>query len=116
MLAQGLLFSYVDQNELIGGALLFAKPPILYVGRIFIAPKYFRQGYGLSFMEEIENLFTGIKVVRTETPVWNVRTNSSTPSAVMLKPAEIASQSTLRKDWGRSSLFSVDSARHRDKE
>jgi GNAT superfamily N-acetyltransferase len=79
MLAQGLLFSYVDQNELIGGALLFAKPPILYVGRIFIAPKYFRQGYGLKLMEEIENLFTGIKVVRTETPVWNVRTNSFYP-------------------------------------
>ena len=30
-------------------------------------------------MEEIENLFTGIKVVRTETPVWNVRTNSFYP-------------------------------------
>ena len=48
----------------------------LNVGRIFVAPEYFRKGYGAFIMQEIESMFTGVKEFTLDTPEWNTRTNS----------------------------------------
>ena len=61
MMNQGHLFSAIENETVIGGALLFkdaSAPDFLYVGRIFIDPALFGQGYGIHLMELIENLFT----------------------------------------------------------
>lgn len=71
---EGHLYSYFnDDSILVGGAVLFGKKE-LYVGRIFIDPQYFRQGYGISLMKDIEKMF-GAETIKLDTPVWNVRTN-----------------------------------------
>ena len=45
----------------------------LYVGRIFIDPRYFRQGYGMKLMMEIDDLFNS-KTIKLDIPIWNERT------------------------------------------
>lgn len=43
------LFSYFnDGGIMVGGAILFASYDEIYIGRIFISPKYHRKGYGIS--------------------------------------------------------------------
>lgn len=49
---------------------------ILNIERIFVAPEYFRKGYGIFMMKEIEGLFPGVKKYLLDTPDWNIRTNS----------------------------------------
>ena len=68
------LYTYFnDENTIVGGAVLFGKKE-LFVGRIFVDPKLFHWGYGMSLMEDIEKAFDQ-QIIRLDTPLWNVRTN-----------------------------------------
>lgn len=73
------LFVALVDNKLVGGAILFLDEKNLtnlYVGRIFIAPKYFHKGYGSMLMNKIESIYQGVTKIFLETPIWNVRTNN----------------------------------------
>ena len=71
------LFKLADKNGVIyGGAILFRKGDTLNIGRVFIDPQYFRKGYGLFMMREIETMYPDIQVFTLDTPVWNTRTNA----------------------------------------
>ncbi|MBP5554524.1 MAG: GNAT family N-acetyltransferase [Lachnospiraceae bacterium] len=76
MARQGHLYKLTDDGLIVGGAILFLKEEELNIGRIFIAPEYFRKGYGSFMMNEIETLFPGVKEYTLDTPAWNIRTNS----------------------------------------
>ena len=77
MQLEGHLYTYInDNNEIVGGAVLFEEERKLYVGRIFINPIFFRKGLGKKLMKDIEKKFQGISKINLDTPVWNVRTNS----------------------------------------
>ncbi len=70
------LFKLADENGVIlGGAILFRQGDTLNIGRIFIDPQYFRKGYGILMMREIEALYPDVKVFTLDTPAWNTRTN-----------------------------------------
>ena len=60
----------------VGGALLFLKDNELNIGRIFVDPEYFRKGYDIFMMQQIEESFAEAKVFTLDTPIWNVRTNA----------------------------------------
>lgn len=75
MMEENHLFTYVNNNEIVGGAVLFKDESKLYVGRIFISPKFFKQGFGQLLMQDIENFFPDVKKMNLDTPVWNIRTN-----------------------------------------
>lgn len=79
MQREGHLFTFEVEGTIVGGALLFRDGPILYVGRLFISPEFFRQGLGQRLMEEIEACYPDVQVAKLETPVWNVRTNRFYP-------------------------------------
>ena len=71
------LYSFLNDSEtLIGGAVLFVSEEMIYIGRIFISPKYHRQGYGIKMMAEIENMFSSSMLFKLDTPSNNIRTNS----------------------------------------
>ena len=71
------MFKLADENGVIlGGAILFRQGDTLNIGRIFVDPQYFRKGYGILMMREIEALFPDVKVFTLDTPVWNTRTNA----------------------------------------
>ena len=71
------LFKLADENGVIlGGAILFRQGDTLNIGRIFVDPQYFRKGYGILMMREIEALYPDVKVFTLDTPVWNTRTNA----------------------------------------
>ena len=70
------LYKLTDNGLVVGGAILSLKDDVLNIERIFVAPEYFRKGYGLFMMKQIEELFSNVKKVLLDTPVWNVRTNS----------------------------------------
>ena len=71
------LYSFFNESgTLIGGAVLFASKEMVYIGRIFISPKYQRQGYGIKMMAEIENMFASSKLFKLDTPANNIRTSS----------------------------------------
>ena len=76
MARQGHLYKLTDESLIVGGTILFLKNDVLNVGRIFIAPEYFRKGYGTIMMQEVENLFAEVKEITLDTPIWNFRTNS----------------------------------------
>ena len=76
MARMNCLYKLVDDYKIVGGALLFLKDDILNVGRIFVAPEYFRKGYGIFMMQQIEESFAEAKVFTLDTPIWNVRTNT----------------------------------------
>lgn len=42
----------------------------------FVDPEYFRKGYGIFMMQEIERFFPDINEIFLDTPVWNMRTNA----------------------------------------
>lgn len=76
MFKEGHLYTYMQKNgEIIGGAILFEEGRKLYVGRIFINPQHFGQGYGIQLMRDIECCFPDVYVIQLDTPIWNVRTN-----------------------------------------
>ncbi|MBR6499442.1 MAG: GNAT family N-acetyltransferase [Clostridia bacterium] len=75
---EGHLLQAVIDGEIVGGAILFVDKDgeTLYVGRIFLDTVHYRKGYGLSLMKMAEIFYPGIKKVKLDTPVWNVRTNA----------------------------------------
>ena len=75
---EGHLLQAVIDGEIVGGAILFADKDgeTLYIGRIFIDPVHYRKGYGLSLMKLVEAYYSGIKKIKLDTPLWNVRTNA----------------------------------------
>ena len=71
------LFSYFnDGGIMVGGAILFTSNDEIYIGRIFISPKYHRKGYGISLMNDVEKMFSLVKRFKLDTPTKNIRTNS----------------------------------------
>ena len=75
---EGHLLQAVIDGEVVGGAILFVDKDseTLYIGRIFIDPVHYRKGYGLSLMKMVEAYYSGIKKIKLDTPLWNVRTNA----------------------------------------
>ena len=75
---EGHLLQAVVAGEIVGGAILFADKDgeTLYIGRIFIDPVHYRKGYGLTLMKLVETFYPGIKRIKLDTPLWNVRTNA----------------------------------------
>ena len=75
---EGHLLQAVIDGEIVGGAILFLDKDseTLYIGRIFIDPVHYRKGYGLSLMKMVEAYCSGIKKIKLDTPLWNVRTNA----------------------------------------
>ena len=76
MARMNCLYKLVDDYKIVGGALLFLKDNELNIGRIFIDPEYFRKGYGIFMMQQIEESFAEVKVFTLDTPIWNIRTNA----------------------------------------
>ena len=76
MARQGNLYKLTENGLIVGGAILFLKEDTLNISRIFIAPDYFRKGYGIFLMQEIERTFSEVKEFTLDTPIWNTRTNS----------------------------------------
>ena len=78
MLNEGHLLQAGIAGEIVGGAILFLDKDgeTLYVGRIFIDPVHHRKGYGLSLMKMVETYYPGIRIIKLDTPLWNVRTNA----------------------------------------
>ena len=66
----------MEDYKTVGGAILFTKDDEMNIGRIFVAPEYFRKGYGIFMMLQIEEQFQEIKIFTLDTPIWNVRTNA----------------------------------------
>lgn len=78
MRKNGHLFQAMEEEILVGAAIIFLHETvkILYVGRIFIDDVYHRKGYGIERMDCVERIYSQIKEICLETPIWNVRTNS----------------------------------------
>ena len=76
MARMNCLYKLVDDYKIVGGAILFLKDDVLNIGRIFINPEHFRNGYGIFMMQQIEENFAEVKVFTLDTPIWNVRTNA----------------------------------------
>jgi len=76
MTRENHLYKLTDNGLIIGGAVLFLDKDKLYVGRIFVSPEHFRKGYGIYMMKEIEAMFSDVKEIALDTPIWNVRTNA----------------------------------------
>ena len=76
MARMNCLYKLVDDYKIVGGALLFLKDDVLNIGRIFVDPEYFRKGYGIFMMQQIEESFVEAKVFTLDTPIWNIRTNA----------------------------------------
>ena len=75
---EGHLLQVVTDREIVGGAILFVDKDdeTLYIGRIFIDPIHYRKRYGISLMKMVETFYPGIKRIKLDTPLWNVRTNA----------------------------------------
>ena len=76
MARMNCLYKLVDDYKIVGGAILFLKDNELNIGRIFVDPEYFRKGYGIFMMQQIEESFAEVKVFTLDTPIWNIRTNA----------------------------------------
>ena len=76
MARMNCLYKLVDDYKIVGGALLFLKDNELNIGRIFVDPEYFRKGYGIFMMQQIEAMFPLVKTFSLDTPIWNIRTNA----------------------------------------
>lgn len=70
------LYKLSVDSLIVGGAILFVNGWQLNIGRIFVDPEYFRKGYGIFIMQEIERIFSDAKQIFLDTPVWNIRTNT----------------------------------------
>lgn len=82
MMEGGHLYKITEGDKTIGGVILFRdskETGVMYLGRIFIAPAFHRQGYGKKAMLMLETMFADIECWRLDTPVWNTRTNKFYP-------------------------------------
>ena len=75
---EGHLLQVVIDGEIVGGAILFVDEDgkTLCIGRIFLDPVLYRKGYGLSLMKMVETFYPGIRKIKLDTPLWNIRTNA----------------------------------------
>lgn len=78
MLMKGHLFVALEENHIVGGAVLFlhGNGKDLSVGRIFIDCRYHRKGYGTALMGCVEDYFPAAGRFHLDTPIWNKRTNA----------------------------------------
>lgn len=76
MMRQRHLFTALDGEKIVGGAIVFVDRNAMYIGRIFVDPDRFRSGCGTALMAALEGLVPEVEFFRLDTPVWNVRTNS----------------------------------------
>ncbi len=74
---KGHLLQVVIDGEITGVAILFVDKDgeTLYIGRIFLDPVHYRKGYGLSLMKTGKTFYPGIRKIKLDTPLWNVRMN-----------------------------------------
>ena len=70
------LYKLSADGLIVGGAILFVDGSKLNIGRIFVDPEYFRKGYGIFIMQEIERIYPEAKELYLDTPIWNIRTNA----------------------------------------
>lgn len=70
------LYKLSVDGLIVGGAILFVDGSRVNIGRIFVDPEYFRKGYGIFLMQEIERIFSDANEICLDTPVWNIRTNA----------------------------------------
>ena len=70
------LYKLAENGLIIGGAILFPDGDTLNIGRIFVSPEHFHQGYGIYMMKEIEAAYPEVKTFTLDTPAWNTRTNA----------------------------------------
>ena len=78
MMNEGHLFTAIDKDNIAGGIIVFDDKnnnSIMYVGRIFVDPDFFKRGYGIKIMEQIEAMNPTITEWCLDTPTWNRRTN-----------------------------------------
>lgn len=73
---EGNLFSLLDDDKLVAGAILKIQDDTLYIYRIFVDSTEFHKGYGLALMKAIEEKFSAVKKYYLDTPEWNIRTNN----------------------------------------
>lgn len=76
MAKENHLYKLLVDGLIVGGAILFVDGLQLNIGRIFVDPEYFKKGYGIFIMQEIERIFSDAKELYLDTPVWNIRTNA----------------------------------------
>lgn len=76
MAKENHLYKLLVDGLIVGGAILFVDGLQLNIGRIFVDPEYFKKGYGIFIMQEIERIFSDAKDLYLDTPVWNIRTNA----------------------------------------
>ena len=70
------LYTFLVDNIIIGGAVIFIDNNSVYIGRIFVDPLYHHQGYGVAIMNAIESLDDSINTFYLDTPIKNIRTNA----------------------------------------
>ena len=70
------LYTFLVEDKIIGGAVIFIDNNSVYIGRIFIDPLCHHQGCGIAIMEAIESLDNSIKSFYLDTPIKNRRTNA----------------------------------------
>lgn len=70
------LYKLSVDGLIVGGAILFLDGLQLHIERIFVDPDYFRKGYGIFLMQEIERIFSDAEEIFLDTPIWNIRTNA----------------------------------------
>ena len=70
------LYKLSADGLIVGGAILFVDGSKLNIGRIFVDPEYFRKGYGIFIMQEIDRIYPEAKELYLDTPIWNIRTNA----------------------------------------
>ena len=76
MARMNCLYKLTDDDGItVGGAVLFVKDNEMNFGRIFVSPEYFRKGYGIFMMQQIETMFPEVQIYTLDTPIWNIRTN-----------------------------------------
>lgn len=60
---EGKLFSLLDDDKLVAGAILKMQDDTLYIYRIFVDSTEFHKGYGLALMKAIEEKFSAVKSI-----------------------------------------------------
>lgn len=75
MMKEGHLFTALNHERIVGGAIIFVDKGVMYIGRIFVDPSEFKKGYGIAIMKQLESLYPDVLRWKLETPVWSIRTN-----------------------------------------
>ena len=73
---EGRLFSLLNDDKLVAGAILKMQDNDLYIYRIFVDSAEFHKGHGLALMKAIEERFQDVNKYCLDTPEWNIRTNN----------------------------------------